>query len=251
MGKSRRTARRLPCGPDGRLLLDADTALPYSHRHLSNLMAIYPFNLITVDGTDEDRRRIKASLAEWDRLGTGAWCGYTFAWMACLRARVGDAETALKDLKIFTEAFVSRNGFHLNGDQTQNNHSGFHYRPFTLEGNFLAGQAVHEMLLQSWSPTPGVPDTEVIRVFPAVPSEWADVSFEDLSVEGGNRVSARRVQGKTVSIVIDVAKDGVIRLRDNFGGRTPVWSVEGVRKSGDNYLIPAKAKQLVGVSFKD
>lgn len=31
--------------------------------------------------------------------------------------------------------------------------SGFSYRPFTLEGNLLAAAAVHEMLLQSWSPT--------------------------------------------------------------------------------------------------
>ena len=32
--------------------------------------------------------------------------------------------------------------------------------------------AVHEMLLQSWSPTPGKRDTEVIRIFPAMPWRW-------------------------------------------------------------------------------
>ena len=39
----------------------------------------------------EDLRAIGASLKQWDRLGTGAWCGYSFSWMSCLRARVGDA----------------------------------------------------------------------------------------------------------------------------------------------------------------
>lgn len=236
---------------DGRLLVDAKTALPSSHRHLSNLMALYPFNLITVEGSDEDRRRIKASLAEWDKLGTGAWVGYTFSWMSCLRARVGDAECALKHLKIFTEAFVSRNGFHLNGDQTQKGYSGFHYRPFTLEGNFLAAQAVQEMLLQSWSPTPGVRDTGVIRIFPATPADWADASFEELRAEGGAVVTAKRAGGKTVSFRIDVTRDGVLRIRDNFGGRTPVWSIAGVRKVGDNYEFDAKAGQSLAASFKE
>jgi alpha-L-fucosidase 2 len=235
---------------DGRLLLDAKTALPSSHRHLSNLIGLYPFNLITVDGSDEDRRRIHASLAEWDKLGTRAWVGYSFTWMSCLRARIGDAEGALKYLKIFTEAFVSRNGFHLNGDQTKKGYSDSHYRPFTLEGNFLAAQAVQEMLLQSWSPTPGVRDSGVIRIFPATPVEWADASFEDLHAEGGASVSALRRAGKTISFRIDVRRDGRIRIRDNFGGRNPVWSAAGVRKVGDDYEFEAKAGQTLTASFE-
>ena len=75
--------------------------------------------------------------------------------------------------------------------------SNFTYRPFTLEGNFLAMHAVHEMLLQSWSPTPGQRDTEVIRIFPATPARWHDASFDDLRAEGGYLVSARRENGVT------------------------------------------------------
>ena len=235
---------------DGRLLLDAVTALPSSHRHLSNLIGLYPFNLITVEGSDEDRRRIKASLAEWDKLGTRAWVGYSFTWMSCLRARIDDAEDALKYLKIFVEAFISRNGFHLNGDQTKRGYAESHYRPFTLEGNFLAAQAVHEMLLQSWSPTPGVRDTSVIRIFPATPSEWADASFEDLRAEGGVSVSAVRAGGKTVSFRLTAHHDGIVRIRDNFNGRAPLWSMDGVRKVGANYEFDAKAGQTLAASFE-
>ena len=73
-------------------MLDPKLRLPHSHRHLSNIMALFPFNLITRDGDQTERQRIKASLAQYDKVGTGAWVGYSFSWMSCLRARVGDAD---------------------------------------------------------------------------------------------------------------------------------------------------------------
>jgi alpha-L-fucosidase 2 len=219
----------------GVLLVDAKTALPNSHRHLSNLIALYPFNLITREGTERESTQIQASLVQWDQLGTSAWCGYSFSWMSCLRARVGDAESALRCLDIFCKAFVLRNGFHANGDQTRSGYSHFTYRPFTLEGNFLAAQAVHEMLLQSWSATPGQRDTEVLRLFPATPWRWHNVGFADLRTEGGHRVSARRENNATTWLRIAAGKDGLIRIRDNFGGRAPAWSRTAVTRVGENF----------------
>ncbi|MCX6930136.1 MAG: hypothetical protein NT154_44030, partial [Verrucomicrobia bacterium] len=223
--------------PDGTLLLDETTPLPGSHRHLSNLMPLHPFNLITADGGEHDRQVIAASMKDWDSKGTGAWCGYSFSWMACLRARVGDAEAALRNLDIYARAFILRNGFHANGDQTKSGFSGFTYRPFTLEGNFLAMEAVHEMLLQSWSAQPGIGDWGIIRLFPATPWRWHDASFDDLRAEGGHRVSARRENNATVWFRVVAGSDGVVRLRDNFGGRGLKWSREGVKKVGDNFEI--------------
>jgi alpha-L-fucosidase 2 len=227
------------------LLLDVDTPLAESHRHLSNIMGIYPFNLITVAGVPQDRRMIDASLADWDKLGTRAWCGYSFSWMSCLRARVGDGESALRLLDIFVRAFVLRNGFHVNGDQTRSGFSNFTYRPFTLEGNFLAAQAVQEMLLQSWSPTPGRRDTEVIRIFPATPWRWHDASFRELRAEGGYRVSARRENNATTWFRVVAARDGVVRIHDNFDGRTPRWSIPGVARVGDRYEVRLSKGQAV------
>ncbi|MHB9046762.1 MAG: glycosyl hydrolase family 95 catalytic domain-containing protein [Pirellulales bacterium] len=251
-GRWRDTARQVGdfhVAADGALLLDESTPLSQSHRHLSNLMGLHPFNLTTVDRGDQDRRIIRASLTQWDALGTGAWCGYSFSWMACLRARVGDAEAALRNLDLYARAFVLRNGFHANGDQTGSGFSGFTYRPFTLEGNFLAMEAVHEMLLQSWSPTPGTLDTEVIRIFPATPWRWHDVSFEDLRAEGGHRVSARRSNNATTWFRIVVGKDGILRIRDNFGSRVPEWSRSGVVKDGDNYVVRLNRGQAIDATF--
>jgi alpha-L-fucosidase 2 len=230
---------------DGTLRLSADADLPDSHRHLSNLMGLHPFNLITSEGGPDDTRMIAASLAEWDAKGTKAWCGYSFSWMSALRARVGQAEKALRLLEIYAKAFILRNGFHANGDQTKSGHSNFTYRPFTLEGNFLAMHAVHEMLLQSWSATPGVRDTEVVRIFPATSSRWQDASFEDLRAEGGYLVSARRERGATTWFRITASRAGVLRVRDNFGGRAPAWNRPGVVKAGADYELPVKAGDVI------
>ncbi|MCY3020315.1 MAG: hypothetical protein NTW87_14955, partial [Planctomycetota bacterium] len=204
------------------------------------IIGMHPFNLITADNGESDRRSIAASLKQWDKLGTSAWCGYSFSWMSCLRARVGDPEPALRYLDIYVKAFILRNGFHANGDQTRSGFSGFQYRPFTLEGNFLASQAVQEMLLQSWSTTPGKRDTEVIRVFPATPWRWHDAEFADLRAEGGHRVSARRENNATTWLRVIAGRDGVLRIRDNFGGRAPQWNRDGVKKAGDNFELPLK-----------
>lgn len=229
--------------PDGTLLLDETTPLPGSHRHLSNLMAIHPFNLITMDGGERGRQIIAASLKDWDSKGTSAWCGYSFAWMSCLRARVGDPEAALHNLDIYVHAFILRNGFHANGDQAKSGFSSFTYRPFTLEGNFLAMQAVQEMLLQSWSATLGQRDTEVVRIFPSMPWCWHDASFEDLRAEGGWMVSARRENNATTWFEISATRNGVLRIRDNFGGRKIEWSLKDVAKTGDNFEINLKKGQ--------
>lgn len=222
---------------DKTLLLDASTPLPASHRHLSNLMPLHPFNLITADGGARDGEIIAASLKDWDRQGTRAWCGYSFSWMACLRARVGDAEAALRNLDLFARAFILRNGFHANGDQTKSGLSDFTYRPFTLEGNFLAMEAVHEMLLQSWNPTPGANAPGIIRLFPAAPWRWHDAAFEDLRAEGGHRVSARREDNATTWFRIVAGNDGLIHIRDNFGGRGPRWNRDDIRKVGEDFEI--------------
>jgi alpha-L-fucosidase 2 len=233
---------------DGTLLVDAETELPYSHRHLSNIIGLYPFNLITAEGGEKDAQIINSSLKKWDSLGTSQWCGYTFSWMSCLRARAGDAEAALKNLDIYLKAFVLRNGFHANGDQTKTGYSDFTYRPFTLEGNFLASQAVQEMVLQSWSPTPGKINSGIIRFFPATPQKWANASFSNLRAEGGFKVSATRKNNKITWFSIVAGKTGIVRIKDDFNGQKPKWSLGNVQKKAGVYeVILAKGQKVDAV----
>jgi alpha-L-fucosidase 2 len=205
--------------------------------------------LINSEGGKKDQQMIESTMASWDKLGTRAWVGYSFSWMSCLRARVGDGEAAVKNLDIFVKAFVLRNGFHANGDQTKSGYSGFTYRPFTLEGNFLASQAVHEMLLQSWSATPGEAHTGMIRIFPAVPQKWADASFSNLRAEGGYMVSATRKNNKTSLFSITAARGGKLRIKDNFMGKTPRWNIKNVNKTDGVYEVYLKKGQKLIAEF--
>jgi alpha-L-fucosidase 2 len=236
---------------DGTLKLNEIEDLPGSHRHLSNLMGIHPFNLITVDGGYGDVRMINRSLEEWEAKGTQGWTGYSFSWMAAVMARVGRGDDAYQYLDIYRRAFLLRNGFHANGDQTDQGYSSMHYRPFTLEGNFLAMNAIHEMLLQSWSPSPGVLGSEVIRVFPAIPKTWDTVSFRDLRSEGGYTVSASRTEGRQV-IEIKVSQDGVLRVQNNYSGEWK-WNREDVRLKGRVWEVQVKSGDVVqaGISRGD
>jgi alpha-L-fucosidase 2 len=199
----------------GALKVSPTEALTASHRHLSHLMAIHPLGTLNVEGSDRDRDVIRASLDQLGALGSSNWVGYSFAWAACAEARAGRPEKAIEYLDTFIEAFILRNGFHANGDQTRSGYSHYTYRPFTLEGNFAAAQAVHEMLLQSWG--------GVVRVFPAVPERWVNASFRDLRAEGGYRVNAQRDEGRTVEVRIEATRSGVLRLRNPFGGAQAAW----------------------------
>ena len=212
--------------------------LPYdqSHRHFSHLMAIHPLGLLTI-AEPRDSVVVQRSLDELARVGSDWWVGYSFAWYAAMLARAARGEEALAELEKFRSAFLLRNGFHANGDQSGRGLSKHRYRPVTLEGNFLALHAAHEMVLQGWGGT--------VRVFPAVSARWRDVAFRDLRAEGGLRVSAVRRGGRTVSVRLTASVAGLVRLRDPFDGAAVRWDRAGVRREGRDYVVELRAGESV------
>ncbi len=178
-----------------------------SHRHHSNLMSIYPLGLLNAD-KEKDKMIIDSSLRWMEKTGTGAWCGYSFSWAASLYARAKDGDAAAKELKIFASNFCSPNSFHLNGDQKGGQYSKFTYRPFTLEGNFAFAQGLNEMLLQSYS--------GVIEIFPAVPAEWKEISFNNFLAEGAFDVSAEKKDGQVQQVKIVSKAGGLLHLKLPF-----------------------------------
>ncbi len=195
---------------DGRLLVAPGYPLGASHRHFSHLMAVHPLGLVDWSGGEADRKTIRAALDELDRLGPDWWCGYSYSWLGNLAARARDGERAARALRTFAECFCLPNSFHANGDQTESGKSKFTYRPFTLEGNFAFAAGIQEMLLQS--------HTGAVRVFPAVPADWGDVSFDSLRAEGAFLVSARRKAGAVVEVRVVSEKGGKLRLENPFPG---------------------------------
>ena len=189
---------------------------PYreSHRHFSHVMAIYPFGKLNALNGD---KAVEPSIRLLDQTGTAWWCGYSFSWMSAMCARNGLSDLAAKYLDDYIDAFILRNGFHANGDQKKRGLSNFTYRPVTLEGNFQAMEAVHEMLLQSWGGT--------ISVFPAVRSSWKDVSFESLRADGGFKVWANRVAGRATYLRVQATVGHELAILDPFEGRGK-WTVK-------------------------
>ena len=199
--------------------------------------------MIRWENGERDQAIIKASLADLDERGTKQWCGYSFSWLANLAARARDGEKAERALEIFSRAFCLRNGFHCNGDQSGKGYSDFRYRPFTLEGNFAAAAGLQEMLLQSYSGT--------VRVFPAVPASWRDVSFRGLRAEGAFIVSADRKDGHIQSLELVGERRGLLRLENPFG--RDGYSVTGVeagnvKTDGRDLLINMPAGNKVTFS---
>lgn len=190
------------------LTIAPDYPLGYTHRHLSNMLAIHPLGLIDVSQGRDAKRLIERSIHHFQEMGTGGWVGYTYSWLANLQARVFDGDAAARSLHIFAKAFCSPNSFHLNGDQLKKGYSGFTYRPFTLEGNFAFASAIQEMLLQS--------HTGVIRVFPAVPEYWQNASFRDLRAMGAFLVSAVYKDGEVEKITVRSEKGGMMKIFNPF-----------------------------------
>ncbi len=186
------------------------STLPYnvSHRHFSHAMAIHPLGLIKWEDGQAAQQIINNTIQLLDNIGPAYWCGYSYSWLANLKARAKDGLGAAKALTIFAKAFCSPNSFHLNGDQSKSGYSEFQYSPFTLEGNFAFAAGLQEMLLQSYA--------GFIEVMPAVPLSWTNLSFHQLRAEGAFLVSADKQNGIINKIIIEAEKDGFAKVKLPF-----------------------------------
>src|SRR5205807_8045321 len=102
--------------------------------------------------------------------------GWSFAWRACLWARVGDGEYAFRQLNGLLARRTLPNLFDLCG-------------PFQIDGNFGATAGVAEMLLQSHQRRPGGSKAHQIDLLPALPGAWAKGSITGLCAQIGEHTS--------------------------------------------------------------
>ncbi len=212
---------------------------PYrsSHRHFSHAMAIHPLGLLDWSKGEQDQQIISATIAGLDKYGPGAWCGYSYSWLGNMKARAHDGEGAARALRDFAQCFCLRNTFHANGDQIGTGKSGFTYRPFTLEGNFAFASGVQEMLLQS--------HTGTVRLFPAIPADWKDVSFTTLRANGAFLISAERKQGEVSKVSILAKQGGTLRLENPFPGKSVKAEGKAVQYENGILVIDTKPGESI------
>lgn len=197
----------LAVGKDNVLMISKDEKLNESHRHHSHCMSIYPLRLLNYNKS-ADKLIIDSTIKDMEKLGQAQWVGYSLGWMAQLYITQGNGEKAQEMLTKFWENCCTANGFHTNGDMHKRMGWTMSYRYFTLEGNFLAVDALQEMLLYS--------ENNEIKVFPSIPKDWKDVEFNNFRASGGLLISAKTVGGVMVYLKIEATVDACVTVLNNL-----------------------------------
>ncbi|HZP59158.1 MAG TPA: hypothetical protein VFB27_02460, partial [Opitutaceae bacterium] len=138
------------------------------------LLAIYPLHLLAPDQPD-DRKLIETSLHNWDSRQE-KFRGFSYTGAASMYATLGDGDAALDRLHLLLDRVIKPNTLYTEAGPV-------------IETPLSAATSLQDMLLQSWGGK--------LRVFPAIPAAWGDVSFASLRGEGAFLVSAVRHEGKT------------------------------------------------------
>ncbi len=147
-----------------------------SHRHWSHLLMIYPLRLVNPESGGEDI--IRKSLDRWHAF-PDALAGYSYTVGASFAALLKDGNRAFRYLEGF-RPYMGASTMYFEGGEAA--------LP-VMETPLHGAAAIQEMLFQSWGGR--------IRIFPAVPDAWRNISFHDLRAEGAFLASAARRDGAT------------------------------------------------------
>ncbi|EFK59546.1 glycoside hydrolase family 95-like protein [Sphingobacterium spiritivorum] len=179
--------------------------IPYatSHRHYSHLMMIYPFYEVNWD-QQENRALIQNSIDHWQSMNT-ALQGYSYTGLASMKAMMEDGDAARKAIKTLLKKYVKPNTLYAETGPV-------------IETPLSAMTSIQEMCLQYW-------DGQV-RVFPAIPNDWQDMSFENFRTDGAFLLSAVREHGINKQITIRSERGGRIKVRPNLSGKIS-WKKKG------------------------
>lgn len=209
----------LKTGPDGRIL---EWIEPYreaepGHRHVSHLIGLYPFDLISRQAPalfDGAGKTIDFRIQN----GSGNF-GWSRAWMISFFARLQHGEAARDHyLALLRE---STQGSLLNTIPL-----------YQIDGNFGATAGLCEMLVQSHERIPGAgpaDQTFIIQLLPALPQAWADGSVKGLSARGGFTVDLEWQSGRVVSYRLQSAEPRDVTIRVNGEMKTVKSETRTVR----------------------
>lgn len=220
-------------------ILIAPGTVPEAHRHLSHLVAWHPLGLIDYSNGEKDRKIIDGTLRELEALDGDVNWGFYNSWLANIYARAFNGEKAAKYLIDFAKCACSPNTFHLNLNQCENDGVG---GPFTLEGNFAFASGLQEMLIQS--------HTGIVRVFPAIPDSWSDLSFKTLRTKGAFLISASKKSGKVNLVRIESEKGGTIKLENPFKNEKFICESSEITKEGNMLLIEMKPGEIIDIKTR-
>lgn len=183
---------------DTGFMIGKDVSLDSGHRHFSHMMAAFPLHLVTAE-KEEERKLILKSLRHW--IGKeGDLRGFTFTGAASIAALLGRGNEALRYIQTGMELFKPNTMYREAGP--------------VIESPLAAAESINDLLLQSWGGK--------LRVFPAVPEAWSDITFYHLLAEGAFLVSAVRRGGKTQYIMVESLAGEPCRIVTDLQGELQV-----------------------------
>jgi len=171
------------------LMIGSNQSVDMSHRHFSHLLALYPLFQLNPDN-QADKDLVVKSVKHWHNIENGkALAGYSFTGASLLYTSLGMGNEALDIMHQFLGDSLRKSRFLTNTFYAEG-----HGRNPVIETPLSGAAGVINFLMQSWK--------NKIRVFPAMPNNWQDASFENLRAEGGFLVSAVYKNGKTQFVVV-------------------------------------------------
>ena len=179
--------KRLPAftrGPGGFQLFEGQPFVE-THRHHSHMAGLYPFDTIDVAANADV---IRETYSTWHLRGTGMWTGWCVPWAAILNLHVGNDRAAVELLRCW-DAYYCDDG---HGSHHNAVHEGFTQwcggmGVMQMDGQCAATTAVMELMAHEVNGK--------VEFFKGCPPTWKEVSFENLALSDGRRVSGRRVNG--------------------------------------------------------
>lgn len=196
----------IPYPMDGTgLKISSNQSYDVSHRHYSHLMMIYPYYLMHIEQS-EHVDLIRQSIEHWQSK-KGALQGYSLSGAASMYAMMGEGDQALDFVRRLHRQFIQPNTLYKESGPV-------------IETPLSMAQSLQELSLQYWN--------GILRVFPAVPSSWKEVSFENFLTDGAFLVSAKYENGKTVEVKLTAQHDGMIKVKT--GMMHPTYRIDGKGK---------------------
>ena len=186
--------KRLPRyneGPFG-FRLFGEQELTESHRHHSHMAGLFPFDVVDL-ADPSAKSAVDRTYAKWREKGTSYWTGWCVPWAAVLELHVGNADGAVGMLRAWENHFCDDgHGSHHNSVRDGFTKWTHGESVMQMDGQCAATAAVLEMMAHDVNGK--------VEFFRGCPDSWREVSFENLALSDGTRVSATRVDGKIVQV---------------------------------------------------